>query len=351
MNRRRCWLVALLATLGLLAGPLPAYAAPPTLVAVGDSFASGVGSFIYYDDGTDCYRSPFSYPSQLAAATGLPLTLLACSGATTDDVLTKQVREIPAGADLVTVTVGGNDIGYAPVLTSCGLPGMAGQLRRRDRRGAGHLDELPARLARVYAAVKGKAPGARIVVTGYPRLLNGITDCNLFTFFTAREMARLNAATDALNTAIQLAAQDAQLPFVAVAPAFDGHAVCDRPPWINGLVLPVVNSYHPNVIGHSAYAVLVAPALFGAPVARGDLSPLAAAAVRLPAVSSAQGPTRIRIPDLNRAEVTRAAARAGVTKAELRRLRAALRSGASNAELDRLDAKITKAAAKRRAAR
>ena len=125
----------------------------------------------------------------------------------------------------------------------------------------------------------------------------------------------------------------------------------DRRPWINGLVLPVVNSYHPNVIGHTAYAVLVAPALFGSPVARGDLSPLAAAAVRLPAVTSAQGPARIRVPDLNRAEVTRAAARAEVTKAELRRLRAAQRSGASNAELDRLDAKITKAAAQRRAAR
>jgi hypothetical protein len=127
--------------------------------------------------------------------------------------------------------------------------------------------------------------------------------------------------------------------------------VCDPLPWINGLVVPIVNSYHPNVVGHSAYAFLVAPALFGTPVARSDLSPLAAAAVRLPAVTSAQGPTRIRVPDLNSREVARAAARAGVTKAELRRLRAALRQGASNAELDRLDAKITKAAAQRRAAR
>ena len=68
MNRLRCWLVALLATLGLVASPLPAYAAPQNLVAVGDSFASGVGSFIYYNDGTDCYRSPFAYPIKIAAA-------------------------------------------------------------------------------------------------------------------------------------------------------------------------------------------------------------------------------------------------------------------------------------------
>jgi lysophospholipase L1-like esterase len=352
MNRRRCWLVALLATLGLLVGPLPAYAAPQTLVAVGDSFAAGVGSFVYYDDGTECYRSPFSYPSQLAGATGLPLTLLACSGATTNDVRTEQVPLIPAGADLVTVTVGGNDIGYRPVLTTCGLPGWLGNCHAAiDAALRTVRTELPARLARVYAAVKAAAPGARVVVTGYPRLFNGRTDCNPFTFFTTDEMARLNDATDRLNVAIESAAEAAELAFVAVAPAFAGHAVCDRQPWINGLVLPIVNSYHPNVIGHTAYAVLVAPALFGSPVARGDLSPLAAAAVRLPAVTSAQGPARIRVLDLNRPVVTRAAARAGVTKAELRRLRAAQRSGASNAELDRLDAKITKAAAQRRADR
>ena len=352
MNRRRCWLIALLATLGLLVGPLPAYAAPPTLVAVGDSFASGVGSFVYYNDGTDCYRSPFSYPSQLAAATRLPLTLLACSGASTNDVLTKQVPLIPQGADLVTVTVGGNDIGYRPVLTTCGLPGWLGNCDAAIDAALETLrTELPGRLTDVYEAVKAKAPGARVVVTGYPRLFNERTDCNPFTFFTTDEMARLNDATDRLNAAIKSAAEATGVTFVAVAPEFTGHAVCDWPPWINGLVVPIVNSYHPNVIGYSAYAVLVAPALFGSPVAPGDLSPLAAAAVRLPAVTSAEGPTRIRVPDLNRPEVSRAAARAGVTKAELRRLRAALREGASNTELDRLDAKITAAAAKRRAAR
>lgn len=351
MNRLRYWLVALLATLGLLAGPLPAYAAPQNLVAVGDSFASGVGSFIYYNDGTDCLRSPFSYPSQLAAATGLPLTLLACSGASTADVLTKQVPLIPEGADLVTVTVGGNDIGYAPVITTCALPGWLGNCHAAIDNALRILGmQLPARLDAVYAAVEAAAPGARIVVTGYPRLFNG-TDCNPLTFFTAFEMARLNAATDELNAVIQSRAEAAGLTFVAVAPAFVNHAVCDGQPWINGLVVPIVNSFHPNVIGHTAYAVLVAPALFGSPVARSDLSPLAATAVSLPAVTSAQGPVRIRVPDLNSAEVSRAATRAGVTKAELRRLRAALRQGASNAELDRLDATITKAAAQRRAAR
>src|SRR4051794_27643415 len=108
MNRRRCGLVVLVAVLGLLLGPLPAYAAPRTLVALGDSYGSGVGSYLYYDDGTDCFRSPFAYPSQLAAATGLSLTLAACSGATTDDVLNEQLGLLSADTDYVTITIGGN---------------------------------------------------------------------------------------------------------------------------------------------------------------------------------------------------------------------------------------------------
>ena len=71
----------------------------------------------------------------------------------------------------------------------------------------------------------------------------------------------------------------------------------------------------------------------------------------MPSITSARGPARVQPPDLNSAAVARAAARAGVTKAELKRLRNAQRSGASNAALDRLDAKITARAAQRLDAR
>ena len=351
MNRCRCWLVVLFAILGLLIGPLPAHAAPRTLVAIGDSYGSGVGSFLYYDDGTHCYRSPFAYPSQLAGAAGLSLTLAACSGATTADVLDKQVGLIPASTDYVTISVGGNDVGFRSAIRECALPGWLGTCSATIEAGLMRLaTELPDRLRAVYKAVKGMAPEATVVVTGYPLLFNG-TDCSPFTFFTRSEMERINAGTEELNDVIRFEAETAGFRYVDAKPAFDGHAWCDPQPWINGLTLPVVNSYHPNIAGHTAYAVLVGREVFGSPVARQDARALDAAAVLLPAVTSAQGPARIRVPDLNRPEVTQAAARAGVTKAELRRLRAALRRGASNAELDRLDAKITAAATQRRADR
>jgi lysophospholipase L1-like esterase len=349
MNRRRCWLVALLAVLGLLIGPLPAYAAPRTLVALGDSYGAGVGSYIYFNDGTDCFRSPFAYPSQIAAAKDLSLTLAACSGATTFDVLDEQLELIKPGTNYVTITVGGNDVGFRTAISQCALPGWLGNCSATIAAGLNTLrTDLPDRLARVYSEVKERAPGATVVVTGYPLLFNE-TDCNPLTFFTAAEMKAINSGTIELNAAIQKAATEAGFRFVDAVPAFIGHAWCDPHPWINGLTFPVVNSFHPNIAGHTVYAVLVGRALFGSPVTT-DARPLAAGAARLPAVTSAQGPTRIRVPDLKSPEVAKAAARAGVTKADLRRLLAAQRNGASNAQLDRLDAKITAAAAHRHAA-
>src|SRR5918997_5377727 len=188
MNRRRCWLVALLAILALLAGPLPAYAGPRTLVAIGDSYGSGVGSFLYYDDGTDCHRSPFAYPSQVAGATRLELTLAACAGATTADVLRDQISSIDKGTDYVTITVGGSDVGFSRVITQCALPGWLGSCSATIEAGLRTLrTELPDRLRTVYRAVQDKAPDATVVVTGYPLMFNGI-DCNPLTFFTRSEM-------------------------------------------------------------------------------------------------------------------------------------------------------------------
>ena len=224
MNRRRCWLVALLALLGLLVGPLPAYAAPPTLVAIGDSYGSGVGSFLYYNDGTDCHRSPFAYPSQLAAATGLSLTLAACSGATTEDVLNKQVDLISDGTDYVTISVGGNDVGFNSVITQCALPGWLGRCSVTIEAGLRVLrTELPAQLTKVYKAVEENAPDATVVVTGYPLLFNG-TDCNPLTFFTQSEMRQINAGTEELNEAIRSQAAAAGFRFVSAQSAFLGHA-------------------------------------------------------------------------------------------------------------------------------
>lgn len=346
-------------------GP-PAAAATPTTaasyVALGDSFAAGVGGRSYYP-GDPCYRSPGSYPALVAARYGLALTLAACSGAVTADVVADQARSLRVGTGYVTVTVGGNDLGFSSVLTTCALPGWLGRCRPAVDRSLRTLrSSLPGRLDRVLRTIRQRAPRATVVVTGYPRLF-GDEDCSALTFFSADERNRLNAATDELDALIKDRAAAAGLHYVDPAPRFRGHAWCDEPSWVNGPSRPQRNSYHPNVDGHAGYARLVGPALGarlpdpGAVTAgtSGLSSGSTQPAAELPATRTAPHPGVVggfafSVPELSSHAVTRASLAAGLTPVELARFRRAQRTGADDAELDRLDATLTARAAERRLA-
>jgi hypothetical protein len=121
------------------------------------------------------------------------------------------------------MTIGGNDAGFADVLSECALPGCG----------------------------------------GYPWIFNG-EDCNAATFFSPGEESAINAGTDELDALIAAKARDHGFAFVDPRPAFDGHAVCDDAEWINGLSQPIEESYHPNRAGNLGYAALFGPALTGA---------------------------------------------------------------------------------------
>ena len=96
-----------------------------------------------------------------------------------------------------------------------------------------------------------RAPRAKVVVVGYPRIFMG-EDCNAFTWFSPAEVARLNAVADRANAVIAAAASRAGFTFSNPTSAFTGHAVCDDPEWLNGLSNPTGESYHPNKLGHSS---------------------------------------------------------------------------------------------------
>src|SRR5829696_10091664 len=91
----------------------PAQAAGSSYVALGDSYSSGTGTRTYLADGTSCQRSVYAYPSLLAASKGYTLNFRACSGATTADVSALQLSALGTGTAYVSLTVGGNDAGFA----------------------------------------------------------------------------------------------------------------------------------------------------------------------------------------------------------------------------------------------
>lgn len=223
-------------------------------VALGDSYAAGVGGGDRVDT---CWRADRGYPVQVARATRTDVAYAACIGATVDDVLDTQVAALGADTEWVTLTVGGNDVGFVPVLVAAASPAWLNDSRDDIDKALRTLrEDLPASLRALYAEIRGRAPDATVVVTGYPRLFDR-EDCQLITFFTEAERMRLNDAAVELSALIRTEAEAADIGFVDVLAPFVGHAICDDPAWIHGVSLPVEESFHPTPDGHDAYTAAV----------------------------------------------------------------------------------------------
>lgn len=253
-----CALVALVAPALVAVTAAPAQAAGPSYVALGDSYASGTGTRSYIADGTSCQRSTYAYPRLLAAQKGLSLTFKACSGATVPTVTNSQLSALTSTTRFVTISVGGNDAGFADVFTECATPFWAGDCDAAVNGAQAFINgTLPGRLSSLYASIRSRSPQAKVVVVGYPRVFNG-EDCNAATWFSPAEETRLNATADLLNAKLASAAAARGFSFANPTSRFVGHAVCDTPEWLNGLSSPISESYHPNRAGHaSGYAPLV----------------------------------------------------------------------------------------------
>jgi lysophospholipase L1-like esterase len=245
---KRSALVAAVAVVGGLAAGTTA--AAHDYVALGDSYSSGTGTGTYVDRA--CRRSDAAFPALVAAARpGTVLRSVACSGAEIPDVERDQLAGLTPTTALVTLTIGGNDAGFTGVIARCALPGWVARCSRPVTTARRFVRRaLPARLDRLYAAIRLRAPTATVIVAGYPRLLNGI-DCGPVTFFSRRESRLLNGTADLLRDVVRARAHAAGFRFADVIPAFDGHAVCDDPEWLNGLSAPLRESFHPNAVGHA----------------------------------------------------------------------------------------------------
>lgn len=222
--------------------------------AIGDSFAAGVGAGSYLD--TSCYRSAKSYAKLLDADADKRLVAFpACSGAGTAATIA-QVGAVPADAALVTVTVGGNDVGFAAVMQNCFvLPNSSCRSRIDAGAAVATSDAFAAAVANVVGAVRAKAPKARIVVTGYPLLFweNGTGTNPKYSWAD-----EVNDETVVLNDAIERAAVGSGAVFVDVEGVFAGHGIGSSSPWINDWRwTSTVEGFHPTSAGYVAYASAV----------------------------------------------------------------------------------------------
>ncbi|MFI7427067.1 SGNH/GDSL hydrolase family protein [Micromonospora sp. NPDC049836] len=248
MSRRvRTALAALTAAvLGAVVVPGVAQAATVNYVALGDSYSSGVGAGPY--DLSTCLRSQKSYAPLWAAAHQVTsFRFPACGGAVTADVINNQVGSLSSSTTLVTITIGGNDAGFADVMTSCRFGSTSGCESAVNDSRSFATATLPGRLDSTYAAIRNRAPAARLVVLGYPRLFE-TGYCGLLAMSTYKRTI-LNEAADVLNGVIADRARAAGATFVDARPFFAGHGVCAADPWIHD-ISGVIEAYHPDADGY-----------------------------------------------------------------------------------------------------
>lgn len=247
--------VAALATIGLTS-PV-AEAATLDYVALGDSYSSGLGAGSYLGS-SSCHRSSNAYPVLYAAQASASLDFVACSGARTSDVLNNQVSALSAGTDLVTITVGGNDAGFASVMQDCILGGDSGCKTAIDNAKAFVNGTLPGLLENTYRQIRSRAPEATVIVLGYPHFYRIGGSCSVGLSDASR--GYINGGADALDSVIQKEATEAGFAFADVRPAFTGHEICSGAAWLHSLTYPIDESYHPTATGQAQgyYPSLVA---------------------------------------------------------------------------------------------
>ncbi len=246
----------------------------PSIVAValGDSFSSGEGAPPYDANPKGCNRADAGWARRLHrdVADIRSLDLRACSGATVKDVLSRTGKgggapQLPATPDpsvtLVTITVGGNDVGFGAIVATCFILSCASV----PGSGLFHiaLDQLATALdSNLYPAIARAYPKARIVHVGYPRLTppvgQAIHDC---AWLSSDEQPATAQIVAELDQTIQAAATRAHVTYVDTTDAFAGHELCSGSSWVNPVSLSGQSQAHPTAAGQEALERAVAAGL------------------------------------------------------------------------------------------
>jgi lysophospholipase L1-like esterase len=145
-----------------------------------------------------------------------------------------------------------------------GAPFLASCQEKHDQRIARRLPELRTRLLATYQEIHRKAPGARIVVVGYPQLFVDDPGDSYGNLLFAQDQRWMNEKAAELNAMLRSAAAETGAEFVDPTDTFRGHGIGSDDPWINdldfggpGWMITDPGSFHPNATGHAALARLI----------------------------------------------------------------------------------------------
>ncbi|MFC0681536.1 SGNH/GDSL hydrolase family protein [Lysobacter korlensis] len=270
-------------------------------MALGSSFAAGSGLGPPDPKNAEGWSgaTASAYPRLVADRLNLALVNAACGGAITDNVTTTrqealdetgtrivplQIDAVDRDTDVVTITIGGNDVNYVGCLiaeaylaadpespTSIAISKFGDITPWSDDEVARALDGLEVKLAAVVSAVQREAPRARILLVDYLTILPEDGEpCRAIPI--PRERQRfLRQVAQRLSLATERAARLTGAEFVAVSNESRRHHACSPEPWVTGYrIADGVAPMHPNEAGHVAVAAAVVRQLTGAGTGAGS---------------------------------------------------------------------------------
>lgn len=264
-------LVSLLAAHTLFAAPPQA---PVKYVALGDSRAAAP-TYTSVLTGNGCGQTSSSYPKVLAGRLGATLVDKSCTAAKTENILSSpqrtllasvpvQIDAVTSDTNLVTVSIGGNDIGWSQFVDKCisMIPGIDRKCRDDQNLQpsiATALAGLQPKVEEVLQAVKNRAPTAQVVLVGHGGLYDS-TGCAFQAGYSNADGPIVTGFFAQFNGTLKTAADNQGVTFVDVdTPAQNGHDVCSGSErWFNGDVpASLYQTRHPTPLGSSAIANLI----------------------------------------------------------------------------------------------
>lgn len=238
-------------------------------VALGSSFASGPGIGEHAADSPLlCMQSASDYAHQLASKRGLSLADVTCSGATTHNILEQgqffapaQIEAVTSDTELVTITIGGNDVNYMRNAIALSQPVQPGWMRviipgpASDAAVEAGFARLQSRLERIVGEVRRRAPNARVVFVPYFSVLPASGTCARLALSEA-SADRLRAVAARLNQITVQAAHEAGAEVFDLAGYSRDHDACGEAPWVMGASATEYAGapLHPNLDGMTAAA-------------------------------------------------------------------------------------------------
>lgn len=277
-------------------------------VALGDSYSAGDGADAYLAGtgfgfslfgGNECLRSANAYPELVDQDLGnsspnekksATFVFRACTGAVISDFTNRQLtadkRKVraqlatlngsPGGVGLVTLTIGGNDAGFGPIMRYCATRTAKNPSCKDHSQQAvdAVLATIEPKLTALYKQIKsakGVAKDATILVLGYPKFFpagrsKSCATGDPFHKFMPSDMAWINGVIKRFDAKIAAAAKTAGVTYVNVYNAFARHELCASDPDLHEVViLPLshhqLESFHPTAQGQKVLAVLTEQAI------------------------------------------------------------------------------------------